>query len=413
MAPTVIDQYQHQYEYVSTLKTGERVIIDPQMTLQRIMLIFYAMINVGAFFALATTYTEKYVGFWCSFLLPGILYFLLPILLLAVYRKLVRRQPNGSALSHFVRIIGSAIKRSYGRFWAKDFWSKVTPGALASRGVTVPWSDRAVQDVQRTLEACVVFLYFPLYNINDGGIGAVGSNQGAGMTSDGAPNDLIGNFNPLVIIIATPILSYGLYPLLARYHIKFGPIRRMTFGFMLAAISGIIGAVVQYRIYETSPCGYNASTCDDVSPLSIWWQMPNVALGALSELFCNVTAYELAYARSPPNLKSVVMAMFLFTNALSSALGEILVPAIIDPNLVVSVLLFAPAFVAEVSSKPDCADLAALTVGLGRPCRRAHRADGHLLYPAPSYRRRSLHARSESGPGRRRGSWRGSVAHRH
>ena len=41
--------------------------------------------------------------------------------------------------------------------------------------------------------------------------------------------------------------------------------------------------------------GYQASTCDDVSPLSIWWQIPNVALGALSEIFVNVTAYELAY----------------------------------------------------------------------------------------------------------------------
>ena len=30
------------------------------------MLIFYALINVGAFFAIATTYSEKYVGYVLS-----------------------------------------------------------------------------------------------------------------------------------------------------------------------------------------------------------------------------------------------------------------------------------------------------------------------------------------------------------
>lgn len=43
--------------------------------------------------------------------------------------------------------------------------------------------------------------------------------------------------------------------------------------------------------------GYFASSCDEVAPISIWLQIPNVALGAMSEIFVNVTSYELAYAR--------------------------------------------------------------------------------------------------------------------
>lgn len=124
--------------------------------------------------------------------------------------------------------------------------------------------------------------------------------------------------------------------MLNKYHIKFGRIDRMTFGFLLAAVSGAIGAIVQWRVYETSPCGYMASSCPEVSPINIWWQIPNVSLGALSELFCNVTAYEMAYARSPPNMKSLVMAFFLFTTALSSALMELLIPVVDDPHLIVS-----------------------------------------------------------------------------
>ena len=45
-----------------------------------------------------------------------------------------------------------------------------------------------------------------------------------------------GNFNPLTIIVFIPFLNYVIYPLLRRFHIRFGRIRRMTFGFTLVAI---------------------------------------------------------------------------------------------------------------------------------------------------------------------------------
>lgn len=157
------------------------------------------------------------------------------------------------------------------------------------------------------------------------------------MTTNGAPNDLLTNFNPLTIIVVIPILSYGVYPFLRKHNIKFGRINRITFGFILATISGAIGAIVQWRVYKTSPCGYYASSCSigtGVSPLNIWWQIPNVALGAISECFCNVTAYEIAYARSPKGMKAVVMSMFLFNTALAAALGEVLTPVTVDPHLI-------------------------------------------------------------------------------
>jgi POT family proton-dependent oligopeptide transporter len=53
-------------------------------------------------------------------------------------------------------------------------------------------------------------------------------------------------------------------------------------------------------------------------------------------VFVNITGYELAYARAPPNMKSIVMALFLFNTALSQALAELLIPAIKDPHLIVS-----------------------------------------------------------------------------
>jgi dipeptide/tripeptide permease len=354
IAPTILDQNRQQKQYTKVLKTGEKVIVDPELTATRTMLIFYAFVNIGAFYMLPTSYAEKYVGFWLSFVLSGAIYFLLPVVLALVYKKTYKQPPSGSSdLTKAVKIISTALRRNKYRVWRKNFFEAAKPTVLAAEGIQVDWSEKLVDDVRRTLGefdfpcpsqnysnnhnhtvATEVFFYFPIWILNDGGIGSVATNQGASMTTNGAPNDLLSNFNPLTIIVTVPLLSHVIYPALARYRISFGPASRIAFGFILAIISAVIAAIVQWRVYETSPCGYYASTCDGVSPLSIWWQIPNMVLGALSECFCNVTAYELAYSRSPPSMRGLVMAVFLFMNALSSALGEILIPATRDPYLI-------------------------------------------------------------------------------
>ena len=340
IAPTIIDQYPHQTAYISTTKSGERVIVDPEVTVQRIMLTFYGLINVGAFFGLATTYAEKDVGYWLAYLLPGILYFLCPLVLLFAYKRTVKKPPQGTVINDAFKVIGTAIRKNgFRKFGRKGYLDAAKPSTLAAAGNTspVPWDDTFVEDVGRTLVACQVFLFFPVYNLNDGGIGNIQTSQGSAMITNGAPNDLLSNFNPLAIIVAIPILNYGIYPLLRRYRIHFGRISRITFGFLLAASSSAIGAILQWRVYKTSPCGYYATFCDggdSVSRISIWWQVPLYTLGALSECFCNVTAYELAYARSPKNMKGLVFALFLFTTAISSAIAEAVTPALTDPYLI-------------------------------------------------------------------------------
>ena len=220
VAPLLVDQYQYQMPYVETLKSGERVIIDPEITIQRVFLWFYAFINCGAFFAIATTYAEKYIGFWVAYLLPGIVYFLLPILLILINKKLFKKKPVGSEIPNFFKVIWIALKQNNFKPWGKDYFEKAKPAYLAERGYTASWDNKFVKDVARALGACTVFLYFPIYNLNDGGIGPLQGNQGAAMITGDAPNDLLNNFNPLVIIILTPFLSHGLYPYLNNRGIK-------------------------------------------------------------------------------------------------------------------------------------------------------------------------------------------------
>ncbi|KAJ7877799.1 MFS peptide transporter [Mycena leptocephala] len=296
----------HQKPYVTTTKKGERVIVDPQMTIQRIMTIYYGFINIGAFYAIASTYAEKFVGFWLAFLLPTIIYFVVPIIFLGLRKRMVRKPPQGSELTTFFKVMWLALKKNKFNPWAKDFWGKVHPARLTAEGLPVNHSDKL----------------------------------GAAMISNGAPNDLLNNFNSLTIILFTPIVAYVVYPGLEKLGIKCGPIRRMTFGMFLCAAGGLAGGIVQLYVYRTSPCGYQASTCVDadgnalVSKISIWVQLVNVAITAISELFVNVTSYEMAYARAPPNMKAAVFSICLFMSALSSALAEILTPFTEDPKLV-------------------------------------------------------------------------------
>lgn len=43
-------------------------------------------------------------------------------------------------------------------------------------------------------------------------------------------------------------------------------------------------AITQHYIYETSPCGSQAATCDEVSPLNVWIQTPTYVLIGISEI---------------------------------------------------------------------------------------------------------------------------------
>lgn len=126
IAPTILDQYRHQKPYTKFLKSGEKVVVDPESTIQRIMLLFYALINVGAFFAIATTFCEKYVGYWLAFLCPGIVYFSLPFLLWWLNNKLVKYPPDGSVINRVFAIIWTAFKYNKRSIFKRDFLDAVS-----------------------------------------------------------------------------------------------------------------------------------------------------------------------------------------------------------------------------------------------------------------------------------------------
>lgn len=103
----------------------------------------------------------------------------------------------------------------------------------------------------------------------------------------------------------------------------------------LNQINMIFAAIIQWKVYQTSPCGYYATDCEDgVSSVSIAWLIPMYVIPAIGELFVNVTSYEMAYTRSPARMKGLVYALCLFSTAISSAIGLALSAVITDPYLI-------------------------------------------------------------------------------
>ncbi|EHK97659.1 putative Peptide transporter PTR2 [Glarea lozoyensis 74030] len=267
----ILDQNPHNRPVTQTLESGEKVVIDPEATTERMMLWFYLLINIGGFMGVPTSYLAKYVGFWSSFLVPGIIYFMLPALLWWLHPRLVLHKPGGSDLGNVIKVVGMCLKRNgFSKIGRTGFWEAAKPSVIAqsSNPVTVSWDDQFVRDTQRTFQACGIFLFLPIFFINDGGVGGAADALSVMLTTNGVPNDLIGNFNPLVIILGVPLFDYVLYPMLRKYKIHFGPIARMTTGMVICSI-GSIGAIncfmsaIQYAV--------NLATAPAISDPHIVW----------------------------------------------------------------------------------------------------------------------------------------------
>ena len=354
LAPLLCDQIPVKGPTIKYTKSGEKVIVDPQVTIQRYLLIFYQCINVGAFFAVATEYVERFVGFWLAYLLPGILYMIMPPVLIYASSRLYKAPPQGSVLIEAAKVCKVLFTNGGWRKRGEEFWNSAKPSHVAARDGTVDvntifWDDKFVDEIRQALNACAVFLLIPIFALCDGGIGNAMNDMSVAMELNGVPNDLIQNFNALAVITGAPMLAFVLYPFLAKIGHPLSPMSRMSIGFILASFSSTIAAILQWRVYTTSPCGYYATTCDTVSPVSVLWQIPVYYLAAIGELFVNVTSYELAYTRAPARMKGLVYAMSLFNLALSAAISLGLSPIIKDPYLIwswvaLAILAFLIAF---------------------------------------------------------------------
>ncbi|PGH23690.1 hypothetical protein AJ80_02296 [Polytolypa hystricis UAMH7299] len=334
ISPLIAEQIKSKKAWVKTLKSGERVIVDPAVTIERVYMIFYMCINVGSLSSIATTELELNVDFWAAYLLPMCAFMVGFVVLILGRKHYVVRPPQGSIILHAFKVmwIGAVNKGNLDA--AKPSYQEEFGGKYK-----IGWNDHFVEEMKRALVACKVFLYFPIYWVCYQQMLNNFVSQAGTMELHGIPNDIMQNIDPLTIIIFIPICDRIVYPLLRKMGMPFKPITRITTGFFFASLSMAYAAIVQHLIYNSPPCYDSPRNCPASengtlpNKIHVAVQTPAYLFLGLSEILASISGLEYAYTKAPPSMKSFVMSMFLLTSAFGAALSIALSPTAVDPKL--------------------------------------------------------------------------------
>jgi POT family proton-dependent oligopeptide transporter len=317
VSPLVAEQYQSKTPFIRITDKGDRVIVSPQATYQKIFNFFYWGINIGSLSAIATTELEKNVGFWPAYLLPTLM-FIPGIAVVYLGRKrYIQTPPRGSVFVEAGKLFWYSRKVG-GMENCKPSIIAIDHPELLSK---VTWDDVFVDELKRTLRACVVFCWFPVYWLCYSQMTNNLVSQASTMWTGSVPNDIMQNIDPIVLIFTIPIMDRVVYPAFRRFGMPLRPIMRITLGFLFASIAMGYTAGIQAKIYATP------------YPISAAYQIPSYVFIAFSEIFASITGLEYAYKKAPQSMKSIVMSLFLFTNCIASIFGFALVSVAVDPKL--------------------------------------------------------------------------------
>ncbi|WYZ38656.1 hypothetical protein EsH8_III_000570 [Colletotrichum jinshuiense] len=351
ISPLITEQLDIEHLTVRTLPSGEKVIVDPAITINRVYNWFYMFINVGALIGqISMVYAEKYVGFWLSFTLPTCMLALCPLVMWWGKGRYREAPPAGSVLGPALRTFFFAQRGRWSinpvKTWRNmhdgTFWDNVKPSRYTetTRPKWMTFDDAWVDELRRGFAACAVFSWYPIYWLSYNQLNNNLVSQAATMKLNGLPNDILSNLDPLALIIFIPLCDLGLYPALRKLKIPFTPIKRIAFGFLTGSAAMVWACVLQHFIYRRSACGSFASGAlpngDPCPPVDIlvWAQTGAYVLIALSEIFASITSLEYAFSKAPKNMRSMVQAVALFMSAISAALGQAFTPISTDPYLV-------------------------------------------------------------------------------
>jgi proton-dependent oligopeptide transporter, POT family len=110
------------------------------------------------------------------------------------------------------------------------------------------------------------------------------------------------SMNPALVLILIPLLLYGVFPALEKRGVSITPLRRMTVGMFLAALSFVAVALVQ-RAVDKNPPG----------TIHVAWQLVPYVIITLAEVLVSATGLEFAYSQAPRRVKSSIMGFWQLT----------------------------------------------------------------------------------------------------
>ncbi|KAF0712760.1 hypothetical protein As57867_004674, partial [Aphanomyces stellatus] len=341
---------------------------------------FYWAINVGSTFSylfltnlavqgLPPLIPEEY-GFFSSFLIPTISFFVAILIFFAGRDRYVKKLPQGSALSRFFDIILSAGSRSaHGKLvlsgglafapaillttvsyfiqdptlhlgFALAGAALIVYGALVlvTSGQDTSWVLAATEsgvyslgEVKEVAQVVRLSPYFSFLIV----FWAVYAQQNMNFIMQGCQMDLrvgatqissamLSMFDAIVILLFVPVFNSVVYPAIECCGVKLTLLRKMGAGLVVSILCMLVAGWMEIDRKKAGVLANVNSNCAQVSEwlpmsqLSVWWQSPQYLLVGIAEILVSIPSYDLFYSEVPEGMRSVCQALNLLTTTLGS-----------------------------------------------------------------------------------------------
>jgi proton-dependent oligopeptide transporter, POT family len=124
--------------------------------------------------------------------------------------------------------------------------------------------------------------------------------------------------NAIMILAFIPLFQYVIYPLIDRVF-PLTPLRKMGLGLVVTGASFLVSAWIETQLKA------------GLKP-SIGWQLPAYALLTAGEIMVSITSLEFSYTQAPKTMKSIVMAVYLWSITAGNAFTALVHVFIQNPD---------------------------------------------------------------------------------
>ncbi|XP_043674367.1 peptide transporter family 1-like isoform X1 [Vespula pensylvanica] len=241
---------------VSAFGGDQFVLPQQEQQLSTFFSVFYFSINSGSLISSfltpilrsdVTCFGDK-TCYSLSFLIPAIL-MSISIVIFVLGKPLYKIVDlKGNIVVDVTKCIYYAIKKKIQSKEKVDHWLDHSSDK---------YGQKLVEDIKDSLQVLKMFLPLPIF-------WALFDQQGSRWTIQATRMDgKVGNFliqsdqmqvfNPLLVVIFIPIFETCIYPIFSKIHLLNTPLKKLTVGGVLAALSFVISAIVELQLEKTYP----------------------------------------------------------------------------------------------------------------------------------------------------------------
>jgi POT family proton-dependent oligopeptide transporter len=288
---------------------GDQFHPEQKRLVERVYGLFYWMINLGSFTAtLLIPVVLAWRGPRLAFAIPGVLMAVALVVFVAGRRLYVNVPPTGRNPHAFVRVVADAVAlrrtRSPGGHWLDA--ARARHPAAAVEGA------RAVFGIMGVFAAVTAF--WALFDQHGSSWVLQAKRMDLMVRGYALQASQLSALNPVLVLALIPLFQRWLFPALERSGVTITPLRKMTAGMFVAALSFAAAAAVEVAIQG----GAHPSAL---------WQIPQYVFLTVGEVLVSVTGLEFSYTQAPRAMKSTIMSIWLLTiaagNFLTAAVSQL------------------------------------------------------------------------------------------